>query len=56
MPYDSGISAGRNEGLRHVTTKYVLLLDDDLVFFRHGAGVRVVDGSAIPRSSSWAGS
>jgi hypothetical protein len=35
MPYDSGISAGRNEGLRHVTSKYVLLLDDDLVFSRH---------------------
>jgi glycosyltransferase involved in cell wall biosynthesis len=35
MPYDSGISAGRNEGLRHVTTNYVLLLDDDVVFFRH---------------------
>jgi hypothetical protein len=35
MPYDSGISAGRNEGLRHVATKYVLLLDDDVVFSRH---------------------
>jgi glycosyltransferase involved in cell wall biosynthesis len=34
MPYDSGISAGRNEGLRHVATKYVLLLDDDVVLFR----------------------
>jgi glycosyltransferase involved in cell wall biosynthesis len=35
MPYDSGISAGRNEGLRQVATEYVLLLDDDVVFFRH---------------------
>jgi glycosyltransferase involved in cell wall biosynthesis len=35
MPYDSGISAGRNEGLRHVRTPYVLLLDDDFVFCRH---------------------
>jgi glycosyltransferase involved in cell wall biosynthesis len=35
MPYDSGISAGRNEGLRQVTTKYVLVLDDDVVFLRH---------------------
>ena len=35
MPYDSGISAGRNEGLKHVTTKYVLVLDDDLVFYRN---------------------
>lgn len=34
MPYDSGISAGRNEGLRHVTTRYVLLLDDDFVLSR----------------------
>jgi Glycosyl transferase family 2 len=34
MPYDSGISAGRNEGLRHVTTRYVLLLDDDIILFR----------------------
>jgi glycosyltransferase involved in cell wall biosynthesis len=35
MPYDSGLSAGRNEGLRRVSTKYVLVLDDDFVFFRH---------------------
>jgi hypothetical protein len=34
MPYDSGISAGRSEGLRHVTTPYVLVLDDDFVFYR----------------------
>jgi hypothetical protein len=34
MPYDSGISAGRNEGLKHVTTPYVLVLDDDIVFYR----------------------
>jgi Glycosyl transferase family 2 len=34
MPYDSGISAGRNKGLRRVTTKYVIVLDDDLVFYR----------------------
>jgi glycosyltransferase involved in cell wall biosynthesis len=33
MPYDSGVSAGRNEGLRHVTTKYVVVLDDDFVLF-----------------------
>jgi glycosyltransferase involved in cell wall biosynthesis len=35
MPYDSGISAGRNEGLRYITTPYVLVLDDDFVFYRH---------------------
>jgi glycosyltransferase involved in cell wall biosynthesis len=35
MPYDSGIAAGRNEGLEHVTTSYVLVVDDDFVFYRH---------------------
>ena len=35
MPYDSGVSVGRNEALRHVTTKYVMVLDDDFVFYRH---------------------
>jgi glycosyltransferase involved in cell wall biosynthesis len=35
MPYDSGVAAGRNQGLRHVTTRYVLVLDDDVVFSRH---------------------
>jgi hypothetical protein len=34
MPYDSGVGAGRNEGLRHVTTPYVIVLDDDFVFYR----------------------
>jgi glycosyltransferase involved in cell wall biosynthesis len=34
MPFRSGVSAGRNEGLRHVTTEYVLVLDDDLVLYR----------------------
>lgn len=34
MPYDSGVSAGRHEALRHVTTEYVLVLDDDFVFYR----------------------
>lgn len=35
MPYDSGLSAGRNEGVRHASTKYVLVLDDDFIFYRH---------------------
>ncbi|MBI4966380.1 MAG: glycosyltransferase [Desulfomonile tiedjei] len=35
LPYDSGVSAGRSEALGHVTTKYVLVLDDDFVFYRH---------------------
>lgn len=34
MPYDSGVSAGRREGLSLVKTKYVINLDDDFVFFR----------------------
>lgn len=34
MPYDSGISAGRNAALKIVKTKYFLLLDDDFVFSR----------------------
>jgi glycosyltransferase involved in cell wall biosynthesis len=44
MPYDSGVSAGRNAGLRQVTTKYVLVLDDDVVFFRH---TRLKDALAL---------
>lgn len=35
MPYDSGVSAGRSEGLKHVKTKYLMLLDDDFVFNRY---------------------
>jgi len=35
MPYDSGVSAGRNRVLEAVKTKYTLLLDDDYVFYRH---------------------
>lgn len=35
LPYDSGLSVGRMEGLKHVQTPYVLLLDDDFVFYRH---------------------
>jgi glycosyltransferase involved in cell wall biosynthesis len=34
LPYDSGVSAGRREGLRRVRTKYMLNLDDDFVFYR----------------------
>ena len=32
MPYDSGISAGRNRALDELETPYFLLLDDDFVF------------------------
>lgn len=34
MPFDSGVGAGRNEGLRHIETPYLLLLDDDFVLYR----------------------
>ena len=34
LAYDTGVAAGRNEGLKHVMTPYVVVLDDDLVFFR----------------------
>ena len=34
MPYDSGVSAGRNMAVSLVDTKYLLLLDDDFVFCR----------------------
>jgi len=44
MAYDSGIGAGRNEGLKYVQTPYVLILDDDFVFFR---GTRL--GPALER-------
>lgn len=37
MPYNSGISAGRNAALRRVETPYVLLLDDDFIFTRQTA-------------------
>ena len=35
LPYDSGVSAGRNAGLARVETNYVFILDDDYVFNRH---------------------
>ena len=44
LPYRSGTSRGRNEGLRRVETRYVLLLDDDFVFYR---GTRVGDALAL---------
>lgn len=34
LPYNSGISAGRNEALQRVETPFVLILDDDFVFTR----------------------
>jgi glycosyltransferase involved in cell wall biosynthesis len=34
LPFDSGVSAGRQAGLDAVKTPYVLVLDDDFVFYR----------------------
>ena len=34
LPYDSGVSAGRQAGLDAVKTEYVLNLDDDYIFYR----------------------
>jgi glycosyltransferase involved in cell wall biosynthesis len=34
LPYNSGISIGRNMALDAVETPYILLLDDDFVFYR----------------------
>jgi hypothetical protein len=32
LPYDRGVSAGRQAGLQRVRTPYVLVLDDDFIF------------------------
>ena len=37
LPFDSGLSAGRNAGLATVETEYFLLLDDDFLFCSHTA-------------------
>ena len=34
LPYDSGVSLGRQRALEAVETPYVLLLDDDFIFYR----------------------
>ena len=31
LPYDSGLSAGRNAGVREVTTPYTFIMDDDMI-------------------------
>ena len=33
LPYDSGVSLGRQRALEAVKTPYVLLLDDDFIFY-----------------------
>lgn len=35
LPFDQGVSAGKNAGLAEVRTPYVALLDDDFVLDRH---------------------
>jgi hypothetical protein len=37
MPFNSGISVGRNAALQELDTPYFLLLDDDFAFYRHTA-------------------
>ena len=32
MPYDSGLSAGRNLAVKHVTTPLTMIIDDDTIF------------------------
>ena len=46
LPFDSGVSAGRNLALGAVATPYVLNLDDDLMFFR---GTRLAAAMALLR-------
>ena len=35
LPFDSGLSFGRNEMVKNAKTEYVVLLDDDFVFTEH---------------------
>ena len=43
MPYNSGISAGRNAALEQIDTPFFLLLDDDFVFTRRTAVAPAVE-------------
>jgi glycosyltransferase involved in cell wall biosynthesis len=43
LPYDSGVSAGRNAGLEATTSKYMLCLDDDFIFNRQTDLLSVLD-------------
>lgn len=48
LPYDQGVTVGRNEALSRVKTKYFLQLDDDFVFYRHtklGKALSVFDNN-----------
>jgi glycosyltransferase involved in cell wall biosynthesis len=39
MPFDCGLSWGRNLALEHVTTKYFVLIDDDHMFYPTGTNL-----------------
>jgi len=43
LPFDQGVSAGRQAGLDRVQTAYVMVLDDDFVFYRGTRIERAVD-------------
>lgn len=40
LPYDVGLSAGRNAGVKEITTEFVLIMDDDMVI---SSRTRVLD-------------
>jgi len=42
LPYDSGVSAGRNAGLAQIQSEFMLCLDDDFVFNRQTDLMQVV--------------
>jgi hypothetical protein len=43
LPFDQGVSAGRQAGLDRVATPYVMVLDDDFIFYRATRIERAVD-------------
>jgi hypothetical protein len=43
LPYDSGLSAGRNAALAEIDTPFFVLADDDFVFFRETRLDRVLE-------------
>ena len=43
LPFDSGVSAGRDAGLAEVKTKYMVNLDDDFIFTRKTKLSRAID-------------
>ena len=35
LPYDSGLCTGRNAAVKHCTSEYIILCDDDFIFDKH---------------------